>query len=71
VLLYGSAYWREILNFDALARHGMIDRADLALFDFVDEPRAALSLLQKRLPSGPADATPGFAHSRTHASEGA
>ena len=27
VILYGSAYWREILNFEALARHGMIDRA--------------------------------------------
>ena len=26
VILYGSAYWREILNFEALARHGMIDR---------------------------------------------
>jgi hypothetical protein len=26
VLLYGSAFWREILNFDALVRHGMISR---------------------------------------------
>src|SRR5581483_11019760 len=24
ILLYGSAYWREIINFDALVKHGMI-----------------------------------------------
>src|SRR5215469_6223235 len=29
ILLYGSSYWREIVDFDALARHGMIDPADL------------------------------------------
>ena len=23
-LLYGSQYWKEIINFDALVRHGMI-----------------------------------------------
>ena len=32
VVLYGSAYWNEIINFDALVRHGMIDREDLSLF---------------------------------------
>ena len=29
IVLYGSRYWREIINFDALVRHGTIDRADL------------------------------------------
>jgi len=24
ILLYGTAYWKEIINFDALVRHGMI-----------------------------------------------
>src|SRR5207253_10470740 len=33
-VLYGSAYWREILNFEALARYGVIDRADLDLFGY-------------------------------------
>ncbi len=26
MLLYGSDYWSEIVDFDALVRHGMIDR---------------------------------------------
>ncbi|HTT05779.1 MAG TPA: TIGR00730 family Rossman fold protein [Steroidobacteraceae bacterium] len=66
VLLYGSAYWREVINFEALVRHGMIAPADLHLFEYVDEPQAALALLQSRLPQVPAQSSPGFAHSRTH-----
>ena len=27
VVLYGSAYWNEVIDFEALVRHGMIDRA--------------------------------------------
>ncbi|HWG77895.1 MAG TPA: TIGR00730 family Rossman fold protein [Steroidobacteraceae bacterium] len=65
VLLYGSPYWREIINFEALARHGMIDAADLQLFQFVDEPGKALAVLQAQLPSASVESTPGFAHSRT------
>ena len=40
VVLFGSSYWAEIVNFEALADHGMIDRADLNLFfrtDSIDE----------------------------------
>jgi len=29
ILLYGSSYWNEIINFDALVRHGMIAPQDL------------------------------------------
>ncbi len=49
VLLYGSAYWKEVINFDALVRHGTIAPEDLRLFQFVDEPQAALELLQRRI----------------------
>ena len=38
VVLYGSAYWNEIINFEALVRHGMIAREDLELFEFADTP---------------------------------
>jgi uncharacterized protein (TIGR00730 family) len=38
VVLFGRAYWTEVVNFAALARHGMVDAADLALFGLVDEP---------------------------------
>ncbi len=40
MVLFGSSYWAEIVNFEALADHGMIDRADLDLVfrtDSVDE----------------------------------
>src|SRR5207249_11402990 len=36
VLLYGTAYWREIVNFPALVQHGMISAEDLGLIEFVD-----------------------------------
>jgi uncharacterized protein (TIGR00730 family) len=66
VLLYGSAYWKEVVNFDALVRHGTIASEDLRLFEFVDEPRAALELLQRRItlvPQAP-HRKPAFAKSR-------
>ena len=40
IVLFGSSYWAEIVDFEALADHGMIDRADLDLLfrtDSVDE----------------------------------
>src|SRR6266404_8877440 len=46
ILLYGTAYWQEIINFDALVRHGMISPEDLRLFRFVDDPASALGLIQ-------------------------
>src|SRR5947209_7918897 len=49
VLLYGSAYWKEIINFDALVRYGMIAEEDLDLFQFADDPAAALELLKAGL----------------------
>jgi len=65
VVLFGKEYWSEIVNFDALVRHGMIDRADLELFQFADTPAAALRALQAVLTPAPAAATPAFAGSRT------
>ncbi|MFA3783922.1 LOG family protein [Melioribacteraceae bacterium 4301-Me] len=40
VIVYDEKYWREIINFDALVKHGTISKKDLRLFDFcnsVDE----------------------------------
>jgi uncharacterized protein (TIGR00730 family) len=65
ILLYGSTYWKEVVDFDALARHGMIDRADLDLFRYVDDPGAALELLRARLEPGLEEELPAFARSRT------
>jgi uncharacterized protein (TIGR00730 family) len=49
ILLYGSAYWKEIINFDALVKYGTISEEDLSLFQFADDPATALELLQQGL----------------------
>jgi predicted Rossmann-fold nucleotide-binding protein len=64
IVLYGSDYWREIVDFDALVRHGVIDAADLGLFTFADEPAGALALLQEKLPARTPATTPAFAKTR-------
>jgi uncharacterized protein (TIGR00730 family) len=68
VILYGTRYWNEVLNFEALVRHGMIERKDLELFHFTDDPATACTLLQNSLPAEPGPMSPCFAHSRTRAS---
>ncbi len=65
VMLYGSTYWKEIVDFEALARHGMIAREDLDLFTFADDPATALRLLQGWLVPEPEPEAPAFASSRT------
>ncbi len=64
ILLYGSAFWNEVLNFDALVRHGMIAAEDKHLFTFADDPQAALGLLQSWLRPEPEEPTPAIAPSR-------
>lgn len=70
VILYGTSYWKEILNFEALHRHGMIDAEDLELFRFADEPVEALEILKERLAAEPAEVSPAFAHSHHRAERG-
>ncbi|MEO7208220.1 MAG: TIGR00730 family Rossman fold protein [Steroidobacteraceae bacterium] len=65
IILYGSSYWNEIINFEALIRHGMISRADLKLFAFADDPGSALKLLQDAIEVGTEEKTPAFAASRS------
>ena len=49
VLLYGSHYWNEVLNFEALVRWGMINREDLKLFKFADTPQQAFKIIRSGL----------------------
>ncbi|HEU4729370.1 MAG TPA: TIGR00730 family Rossman fold protein [Kofleriaceae bacterium] len=65
VLLYGSSYWKEIVNFEALVRHGAIAPEDLSLFQYVDDPQSALRILQRELVTQPEATTPAFARSTT------
>ena len=64
IVLYGSGYWNEIINFEALVRHGMISREDLALFQFADDPATAFGLLQAGIEADLEEATPAIARSQ-------
>ncbi|NMC48949.1 MAG: lysine decarboxylase, partial [Desulfovibrio sp.] len=46
IVLYGREFWREVLNFDALLKHGMIGVEDLDLFEFADTPEDAMAILK-------------------------
>jgi uncharacterized protein (TIGR00730 family) len=64
IVLYGPEYWNEVLNFDALVKHGVVSREDLDLFHFADDPESALAYLKERLSAETGASVPQFAHSR-------
>jgi uncharacterized protein (TIGR00730 family) len=65
-LLYGTRYWNEIVDFDALVRHGTVSADDLKLLHFVDTPAEAMAVLRKRLgPQDEEEAAPAIARSVT------
>jgi uncharacterized protein (TIGR00730 family) len=41
IVLFGSDYWKRLINFEMLVDEGVISAADLALFQFADAPEAA------------------------------
>ena len=45
ILLYGSSFWKEIINFDALVKYEMISPEDLNLFHYADDPERAFEIL--------------------------
>jgi len=48
IVLFDEAYWRRVVDFEALLAEGMIAEADLGLFDFADTPEAAWEVLLRR-----------------------
>ena len=49
IVLYGSQFWKEVINFEALVRHGTISPDDLNLFEFADDVDTAQRILQEGL----------------------
>jgi len=49
VLIYGSAYWKGVINLEMLAEKGAIAMKDLELFQFADTPQEAFKLLKAGL----------------------
>ncbi|HKO18366.1 MAG TPA: TIGR00730 family Rossman fold protein [Acidobacteriaceae bacterium] len=49
VLIYGSEYWKNVINLDVLAEKGAIAMKDLELFQFADTPEEAFEKLKSAL----------------------
>jgi uncharacterized protein (TIGR00730 family) len=67
IVLYGSRFWKEVINFDALVRYGTISADDLNLFEFADDVDTAQAILQEGLLKHhfqPEPETPAIAKSR-------
>ena len=48
VVLFDRTYWREIVNFESMLAHQMIEAKDLALFDIVDTVDEAWDAMVRR-----------------------
>ncbi|HZY19427.1 MAG TPA: TIGR00730 family Rossman fold protein [Ramlibacter sp.] len=46
IVLFGSDYWKKVVNFEALMDEGVISPADLDLFQYADEPQAAWDIIK-------------------------
>jgi len=49
IVLFGTGYWNEVVNFDALVRHGTISAEDLSLFHRTDSVDDAYEWLVREL----------------------
>lgn len=49
VVLFGSQFWDEIIDFDALVRWGVISAADLDIFHMTDSVDDAFGYLTTKL----------------------
>jgi uncharacterized protein (TIGR00730 family) len=66
IILYGTAFWKEIINFDALVKYGTISAGDLDLFQFADTPETAMQILKQALSEQaavPEEEVPAISHS--------
>jgi hypothetical protein len=51
VVLFGSEYWNDVINFDALLRYGTIDQDDLNFFLMTDSVNEAFTYITDQLSS--------------------
>ncbi len=49
ILLYGSKFWKRVINFGLLLETGTISKEDLKLIRFVDSPHEAFRILKDEL----------------------
>ena len=46
IVLFGTDYWKRLINFDVLVEEGTISAQDLNLFHYTDEPQEAWDLIR-------------------------
>jgi uncharacterized protein (TIGR00730 family) len=46
IVLFGSDYWKRLVNFELLIDEGVISPADLDLFQYADDPESAWSIIK-------------------------
>lgn len=68
VLLYGSSYWNQIINFDVLVDKGAISPRDRELYQMADTPEQAFTLLKEGLTANHLE--PEAAHVEQEAEDG-
>ena len=49
IIIYGTSYWKSVVNLELLAAKGAIAQKDLDLFQFADTPEHAFELLKAGL----------------------
>jgi uncharacterized protein (TIGR00730 family) len=69
VVMYGSEYWKKVINFEALVESGVISEQDLNLFQMCDDPETAFEhlragLTQYHLPGAHPEKEPDIAKTR-------
>jgi uncharacterized protein (TIGR00730 family) len=47
IVLFGSDYWKRLVNFDVLIEEGVISPQDLQLFQYADTPEAAWQVIRE------------------------
>ena len=46
IVLFGSDYWKRLINFDVLIEEGVVSPGDLELFQYADEPAIAWEIIR-------------------------
>jgi predicted Rossmann-fold nucleotide-binding protein len=46
IVLFGTAFWKRLINFEALVEEGTVSPENLKLFHYTDDPAEAWSLIR-------------------------
>jgi uncharacterized protein (TIGR00730 family) len=46
IVLFGTAFWKKLINFECLVEEGTISPQDLGLFHYTDDPQEAWDLIR-------------------------